>query len=361
MSNPRKGPYVSEEQFTNASKTELNDPVGSRLRIEDSHGLGVANTFLKEPRPKYFFTPGATDKTISGRNNTHLIFGRNQPNSCWSGHGGKGHHKSGEISLIAGLAPHVKDGVFVNKNYTDDAAMLFISQKADVDTDFGLADGQVGNVKNRSAVSMKADCVRIVSRGGGIKLVTGGAQNTKTRSRGSGLLSGGNISQAIQDAIFTERDSSGGFSYKPAPGIELMAGNSDERQKLGFIGRILNGDDADSEVEILQPVPLGDNLNECLVKIIDEISTLNGKLFDLAATQRKFNWKLMRHVHVSAPPGLPTSPSPGLVTGGFIANVKIGRIKRGLVAQKIGLSLHTINYLRSFGAKWVCSENVRTT
>ena len=84
--------------------------------------------------------------------------------------------------------------------------MLFISQKADVDTDFGLADGQVGNVKNRSAVSMKADCVRIVSRGGGIKLVTGGAQNTKTRSRGSGLLSGGNISQAIQDAIFTERE-----------------------------------------------------------------------------------------------------------------------------------------------------------
>ena len=105
---------------------------------------------MKEPRPKYFFTPGGTDKHIAGRNNTHILLGRNQPNSCWSGHGAKGHHKSGEICLISGLAPHVKDGTIVNKNYTDDAAMLFVSQRSDVDTDFGLADGQIGNIKNQS-------------------------------------------------------------------------------------------------------------------------------------------------------------------------------------------------------------------
>ena len=359
MSNPRTGPYVSEEDFSQESQRELNNPVGSRLRIEESHGRGVANTFLKEPTSKYFFTPGSTDKTISGRNNTHIILGRNQPNSCWSGHGGKGHHKSGEISLIAGLAPHVKDGTIVNKNSIDDAAMLFISQKSDVDTDFGLAHGQIGNVKNRSAVSMKADNIRIISRGGGIKLVTGAAQNTKTRSRSVGGVE--TASQAAQDSIFTERDSTGGFSASPAPGIELIAGNNDEKQKLSFLGRMLNGDDADGEVETLQPVPLGENLNECLVKIINEISNLNGQVYDLAATQRRFNARLMSHTHITTAPGVPTTPSLSVMASGFLTNVKIGFVQSKLVAQKVGLATHTINYLRSFGSKWICSENVRTT
>ena len=83
---------------------------------------------------------------------------------------------------------------------------------------------------------------------------------------------------------------------------------NDEKQKLSFLGRMLNGDDADSEVETLQPVPLGENLNECLVKIINEISNLNGQVYDLAATQRRFNARLMSHTHITTAPGVPTTP-----------------------------------------------------
>ena len=69
MSNPRKGSYVSEENFSQEVQRELNNPVGSRLRIEESHGKGVANTFLKEPMSKYFFTI-ITFYTLS----LHLIY-----------------------------------------------------------------------------------------------------------------------------------------------------------------------------------------------------------------------------------------------------------------------------------------------
>ena len=108
-------------------------------------------------------------------------------------------------------------------------------------------------------------------------------------------------------------------------------------------------------------MPLGENLNECLVKIINEISNLNGQVYDLAATQRRFNARLMSHTHITTAPGVPTTPSLSVMASGFLTNVKIGFVQSKLVAQKVGLATHTINYLRSFGSKWICSENVRTT
>ena len=42
---------------------------------------------------------------------------------------------------------------------------------SDIDDNFELVDGSIGNSKNKSAIAMKADGIRIIAREG-IKLVT---------------------------------------------------------------------------------------------------------------------------------------------------------------------------------------------
>ncbi len=339
----------------------LDDPEGSRARNEDALGQGVANTRLDEPRPDYFFVPGSDEHYIGGHSNTHIILGRDQPSGPWSGHGGSGHTRSGAIALIAGLSPQVDDGVRVSKNTTDDAAMLYVAQKTDVDQNFGLAEGEIGNITNRSAIAMKADGVRIIGREG-IKIVTGNAQNTTARSREGST----NTILNTLDSVFTERNSAGGFFNQPAPGIELIAGNNTERQSVGIIGRLLGGSSGDNEVEVLQPVPLGDNLVSCLREMSELISTLNGKVADFARAQSRFNLSIMTHTHpiipIPIPPFIMAAPSIRLGASGVInATSMVSRVHMGLVAHKLDITVHSINYLRDFGGQWICSENVRTT
>jgi|TARA_R110000824_G_scaffold170181_5_gene347491 hypothetical protein len=350
---------VDTANWSQHVKDIINDPIGMRKRTEETYTLGVANTSLSEPRPNYFFVPDGDEKYMGGKANTHIIFGRDQPNSVWSGHGGSGHTQAGSIALIAGMSPHVKDETLVNKNAIDDSAMIYISQKTDVDKNFGLAEGEIGSVTDSSAITMKADGVRIIGQNG-IKIVTGGAQNTKTRSR-DGTPNA--ILNAL-DAVFTERGSSGGFSAQPAPGIELIAGNNTEKQKIGFIGKVL-GSESD-EIDILQPVPLGSNLADCLKEMSDIISKLNGKVADFAWAQSKFNASIMTHTHplmpLPVPPFLMAGPSLKLGGAGISNAVSmVTKVHAGLIAHKLDIALHQINYLRDFGPQWICSENVRTT
>jgi len=111
--------------------------------------------------------------------------------------------------------------VATNKSPELDAARIYISQRADIDSPeyFNLAQGNVGNITNRSAIAIKADSVRIIGREG-IKLVT----STDSYNGASGKY----IGQEIQ-------------------GIDLIAGN----------------DDSD-----LQPMVKGDNLENVLDSLL---------------------------------------------------------------------------------------------
>ena len=113
--------------------------------------------------------------------------------------------------------------VLSNKSTQLDAARIYISQRADIDSPeyFNLAEGKVGNLTNRSAIAIKADSVRIIGREG-IKLVT----STDTYSGGAGQFIGDNIQ-----------------------GIDLIAGNNDSD---------------------LQPIVKGDDL----AKILDDLLEL---------------------------------------------------------------------------------------
>ena len=86
--------------------------------------------------------------------------------------------------------------VYVDPNFTTDAARIYISQKTDVDKNFKLGAGQVGYGSAKSAVALKADGIRLVAREG-IKLVTGmDAKNsqggTNASVMGIDLIAGNN-------------------------------------------------------------------------------------------------------------------------------------------------------------------------
>ena len=70
----------------------------------------------------------------------------------------------------------VKPGTYVDNSFFADAARIYISETTDVDQNFGLSEGIVGNPKGQSCVAMKADQCRVVGRAG-IKIMTGAGNN----------------------------------------------------------------------------------------------------------------------------------------------------------------------------------------
>ena len=101
----------------------------------------------------------------------------------------------------------------------------YVSQKTDIDDNFDLVNGKVGRSTARSGLGLKSDAVRIIGREG-IKLVTG-----------------------------TDVKNSTGEKIISVAGIDLIAGNDDSN---------------------LQPLVLGDNVNESLNKLTDYVSKLAG-------------------------------------------------------------------------------------
>ena len=66
----------------------------------------------------------------------------------------------------------------MNNGQPGDAARIYISQRADIDEYFDIADGSVGHHRS-SAIAVKADSVRILQKR--IKLVTGKNHRAETR------------------------------------------------------------------------------------------------------------------------------------------------------------------------------------
>lgn len=135
---------------------------------------GVGCSILSEPIPNY--NSAACEIVYEGKNNSYIVLGRDRPSDILSGYGGSGASKCGSIDLVAGrTSAVVKEFDENGKVLTDpsipfDAARILIVQKTDVDNNFYLPDGKVGNRKGKSAAIIKADNIRVIAREG-IKLV----------------------------------------------------------------------------------------------------------------------------------------------------------------------------------------------
>lgn len=302
---------------------------------------GQFESLLAEPVPDFFTRPGdgiLTAANFSGvDNNAMIIFGRDrtgrgekdggynfqegidETNSLGEGSYGD-HMAAGAIDIVVGrMAPfplalpdvtvgplfttaygipdllaetletvdgEYRDASFLHPGYAMDAARIYISQMSNVDTNFKIKTnirtppkGKRGKGEQatpstsapketpNSSITIKADKARIHARKD-VKIVTGGD---------------------------FERFDSQGEPIIETGGIHLMAGNNETQQ---------------------QPIPLGSNLETCLLTMVERIQQLTTIVTKLTQEQMKYNSVLSKHRHLSPFYGLECTPSyTGAPTG----------------------------------------------
>ncbi len=272
---------------------------------------GIAGDHLVEAQPKYISTP--SEIVYSNENGSFIVLGRDRSGSRLSGYGGKGDTKCGSIDIVVGRlgfqAAKVNEAnqqLFVDPSFKHDAARIYISQKTDVDANFGLADGTIGPATTKSAIALKADSLRLISREG-IKIVTG-----------------------------TDKLNSQGGACRSIQGLDIIAGNDDSS---------------------LQPMVLGNNLSEALIRLTHHVDKLAGIVDAFLHSQMEFNSHISTHWHTSPFFALPTLPSETLVPEGVkCAMNQLTKVKRGLYSLKANLAGFQITYLKKPGKLYICSR-----
>ena len=294
--------------------TDLVDKHGwskSTLAKFDAGAKGPNCSELAEGIPRYVKAP--CEDIIKGKNNSYIVLGRDRPYEENTGYGGAGASHCGMISLVAGrmgqgasdLDPS-DNQLYAEPNHRSDAALIYISQKTDIDENFNLAWGNVGTPESKSGIAIKADNVRVISRQG-IKLVTG-----------------------------TDKKLSTGAASIETYGIDLIAGNNDDD---------------------LQPLVKGDNLIDCLTRFKEELSKLNGILVGFVKYQLDFNIATLFHHHVVTVPLAPNAPSmvsPGStlsIAGLPVIEMQITRTLQSLGNQKYNLNQMQAEFLIPGDAK----------
>ena len=278
--------------------------------LSNGEASGIGLTKLVEPMPEY---AKASAEKVVNIGNSYMVLGRDRPASKLSGYGGKGDTGASSIDLVVGrMGPHAQSvttgdkRLFCDPNFKIDAARIYISQKTDIDNNFGIIDGAIGESKAKSGIALKADAVRIVGRES-IKLVT---KTDMRNSQGAGINS--------------------------TLGVDIIAGN----------------DDTD-----LQPMALGDNLAECLTGLIDALHEYIGDMQGYITYQAKFNAEVMQHYHISPFFGAPTSPSEQLIPAGITCMTEeVGKSMQALTTLRINLNNLQITYLNESGAKYINSK-----
>jgi len=261
LSGLSPGAIAATEAMRNARLAHMNSGIGGGRQTEAI--------------PEFNNTP--SEHIISARDlgrNASIVLGFDRQTTKTTGYGGRGHTQAAAIDIVVGrggaYATQVDElgkKVKANVGFEVDSARIYISQKSDIDDYFRINEGSVGSPKGRSAIAMKADSVRLVARKG-IKLVTG----TDTRD-------------------------SMGFRQMEFQGIDLMAGNPEDETAM-------------------QPLVRGDNLQEALDSLCDQIVKLRGIVHGFIMSQREFNGQILSHTHNSPFFGIPTGPSFVLMPGG---------------------------------------------
>ena len=275
---------------------------------------GQMDRFLEEPVPKW--SNRSSDIVFEGSNNTLICLGRDRAPMFSVGDGEKKNEMPDKSMMVSGFSDYQGAGAidivvgrgapypvrypkgaeipqdqgpayvdYVAQSYIGtplrdddthdgtcmDAARIYISQMSKIDNYFDLPDaGKFEGIDKNpsSAIILKADRVRIHSRRE-IKIVSG-----------------------AQVAI-----DSNGYTFNDDSAIHLMSRKGGEYAEQ-------------------QPIPLGENLRECLQLMATQMSDTLNMMHKIFISQQQFNLALNDHVHATAV-GL-TTPSPVVQTAGMI-------------------------------------------
>jgi len=288
-----------------------------------SNLAGLSGTSMAEPVPK--FNQADCEVVFKNDHNAWIVLGRDRPASRASGYGGEGCTGAGAIDLVVGrMSWNPKSDIYVDPNFESDAARIYISQRTDIDKNFQLVKGGVGDSKAKSGIGIKADAVRIVGREG-IKIVAGTSRS--------------------------KRNSAGGKVHAQAIGIDLLGTNDDSVKVKG-----------PRKTKKLQHLVRGDNLVEALEVLVDEIVDLNQRFNDFVIEQMEYNKSLAGHMHIASAPGAPTAPSGEAISKYIPTTVKqfINSSSKDW-PQRINLNNWKNNYLNDTWTTYILSRHNRTT
>jgi len=272
--------------------------------------LGKNNETLYEPENDFAFDYTNSEKVIKGQNNTWIVLGRDRPSDRSSGYGGIGETKCGAIDIVAGRLSSIdateNPNSRINASFSGDGARIYLSQKTDIDTNFNLVAGMTGKSIAKSAIGIKADDVRIVSRSS-LKIVTG-----------------------------TDDKLSDGSPSQNKTGVQLIANNNDSD---------------------MQPLVKGDNLESCLIELKGQLLELNGLFYEFVRLQKDFNNVIGNHTHYSPFFGIPTSPSPTVKSDVVNKNIQIGlKIETGLRNIVVNTEAWANKFLIAGTPKYISSQ-----
>ena len=290
-----------------------------RARLKGSGRDCFANGKCFDPYPTYNRAP---NETIigQGHHNAIIVAGQDRPAGKMTGYGGRGDTHAGRLHMIVGRMGHLAASVVTNSppekiiadpDFKSDAATLYMSQKTDVDENFRLSGPSGRNAKTRSAIALKADCLRFVSR-----------EDT-------------NIHCGV-DEVSSQGNKINTRSY----GINLIANN---------------------DAEGLEPLVKGHCLVSALQSITDRLDKLSAVLDNFMMTQLVFNTTVALHTHNSPFLGIPVGFSPSLAAG-IAANVTdlLVRVKTPLLFQKVNLVTYRLDNLTPLGKNWILSKFNKT-
>ena len=225
--------------------------------IRNEIALGVPNgvycTDLDEEYPARNIAPCET--TRQGKHGQFIVMGRDRTGTLAEGAGGVGLERAGMIDLYVGPGSSIETrekklnkNNFVDPSFICDASRIYITQTTiDIDKAFGIESSQVGASSfKKSAIAMKSDHVRVISREKMVLYCGRALSTTNTDTSG-------------------ERNSNGDKVLE-TPRIEFLTGTPDS----------------------LQPVVRGNNLVKYLKdrekahrKLINDIENLNEQLVQI--------------------------------------------------------------------------------
>tara|TARA_R110000824_G_scaffold399263_1_gene604517 strand:+ start:26580 stop:27587 length:1008 start_codon:yes stop_codon:yes gene_type:complete len=274
---------------------------------------GIYNSSLIEAAPTRITTEA--EKEIR-EGNSWITLGRDRPSGVKTGYGALGHHRAATIDICVGPQGREitewddkeREKISINPDFGKDSARIYISAKTDVDTNFNLAPGQVGNAEAKSAIAIKADGIRIIGREG-VKIITRGGDTTNSR----------------------------GCKMSSFTGIDLIAGN----------------DDTD-----LQPLVKGHDLTQALKQMAELVDALNGILVGFMNSQMKYNQSIMMHHHYSPFFGAPTTPALDTLMPDGMQTIldQLSTSFTDAALHKLNLSGWKINYCEPAGSLYINSR-----
>lgn len=247
---------------------EVKDDVVGPKQIQDAKSATpksireniATGAILNNNEPELLIKAG--EKVIKGdSNNSGIILGRDSPNGYGTGESAVGNTNCSSIEIVVGRGTAIADqrppsGKLVDASTYYDAAKIYISERTNIDSAFNYRGVIPGTSEYQSAIALKADQVRLFSRGHTI--ISSGMDN-------------------IPKASATRDPKAPQFKKRDHSGIYLVANNTGG----------------------LQPLVKGQNLQEYLQKMSDQIIILHSLVAKFIEYQQEYNRRISEHRHKS--------------------------------------------------------------